>query len=208
MSIDARRHGRLRWLRDSLPSEHGFWVMLGGALASALLRTGAHAVTLVVALVTTVIVVAAATTLHRRIRRSELAQLASTLLLSFSAVPVELVGDVPGSSVAWAEIARAIVFVSSALVVRAAFARTMRGGARRNTLLHLTSVTVPALGAFAFSAAGRAPEASACAMATLVCAVFAYQRPTVKQLKMLGLALSGLVLASAVALAFRGDIHS
>jgi hypothetical protein len=147
-------------------------------------------------------VVAIASVLHRRIRRSGPAQLGATLLLSFSAVPVELAGNVSGARVALATIARAIVFVSSALVVRAAFARAMRGGANRNRLLHLLSVAVAAVGAVALYATGHAREASACAMAAGVCLVFAWQRPTVKQLKQLGLALSGLVLASALTLAF------
>jgi uncharacterized membrane protein YoaK (UPF0700 family) len=201
MSIDARNSRAFSWLRDALPSEHGFWVMLGGALAGALLRTGARVATLTVAVVTVVLVVATASALHRRIRRSGLAQLTATLLLSLSAVPVELQGGVSASRVALGAIARAIVFVSSALVVRAAFARTMRGGATRNRLLHLLSIAIAVVGAIALYASGHAQEASACTMAAGVCLVFAYTRPTVKQLKELGLALSGLVLASATALA-------
>lgn len=175
--------------------------MLCGALMSALLRTGAHLAPLAVAGATAALAVAAASALHRRIRRSTLAQLAATLMLSLSAVPVELAGRVPASRVALATLARAVVFVSSALVVRAAFARTMRSGATRNWFLHLVSAALAGFGALALYATGHAPEASACAMAVGVCLVFAYQRPTVKQLKRVGLALSGLVLASAVALA-------
>ncbi|HEX2674539.1 MAG TPA: hypothetical protein VHM25_26870 [Polyangiaceae bacterium] len=201
MRTDVRRSGPLSALRDALPSEHGFWVMLVGALAGALLRTGAQATPLTVAALTGALVVAAGSSLHRRIRRSELAQLTATLLLSLSAVPVELAGGVSESRVALAAIARAIVFVSSALVVRAAFARTLRGGVNRNRYLHLVSIALAVLGAITFYASGHAPEASACAMAASVCLGFAYQRPTVKQLKPLGLALSGLVLATATALA-------
>lgn len=184
-----------------MPSEHGFWVMLGGALASALLRAHAGAVTLLVTTMTALLAVAAASAFHRRIRRSSLAQLAATLMLSLSAVPVELAGGISIASVAQATIARAIVFVSGALVVRAAFARNTRAGTTRNWFLHLLAVAIAVAGALAFYVGGRAREAIACAMAGAVCAVFAYQRPNVKQLKMLGLVLSGLVLASALALA-------
>jgi len=201
MSIDGRKSEPLRWLRAALPSEHGFWVMLGGALAGALLRAGAHVATFTVAVLTAALLVAGGSALRRQIRRSGFAQLAATLLLSLAAVPVELVGGVSVSRVALAAIGRAIVFVSSALVVRAAFARTARGGATRNWLLHLLSIAIAVLGAITLYATGHAREASACAMAAGVCLVFAYQRPTVKQLKQVGLALSGLVLASATALA-------
>ena len=201
MSFEAAAIQPLRRVRNALPSEHGFWVMLGGALASALLRAHPDAVTLLVATVTALGVVAAASVFHRRIRRSSMAQLAATLMLSASAVPVELAGGLSIQSVALAEIARAIVFVSSALVVRAAFARNTRDGATRNWFLHLSSVAIAAAGTLAFYVAAQTREAIACAMAGAVCAVFAYQRPTVKQLKMLGLSLSGLVLASALALA-------
>lgn len=202
MSRESRAQWSLHWLRDALPSEHGFWVMLGGALGSALLRTHGGAIPLLVAASTALLVVGAASIFHRRIRRSGLAQLAATLMLSFAAVPVELAGRIAIPSVVLVEIARAIVFVSSSLVVRAAFARNTRSGATRNWFLHLLSVAIAVSGALAFYAVDHPQEAVACAMAAAVCAVFAYQRPTVKQLKLLGLALSGLVLASAVALAF------
>src|SRR6478736_359471 len=142
MSLEAATIQPLRWVRGTLPSEHGFWVMLGGALASALLRAHTGTVTLLVATVTALLVVATASAFHRRIRRSSLAQLAATLMLSFSAVPVELAAGMSIPSVSQATIARAIVFVSSALVVRAAFARNTRAGTTRNWFLHLLSVAI------------------------------------------------------------------
>jgi len=190
----------LRRLRDALPTEHGFWVMLAGAVVSALLRAGASAVSLTVAVLTTLFVIAGACSLHRRIRRSGLEQLAATTLLSLAAVPIELAGGVQSNHVASAALARAIVFVTSALVVRAAFARASRHGSRRTWLLHALSIAIATIGAIAFYFGNRGKEAVACAMAAGVCAVFAYHRPTVKELKLLGLALSGLVLASATAL--------
>lgn len=201
MTVEARKAGRSSWFRAALPSEHGFWVMLAGAQISALLRAGADRASLGAAALTFAGVVAAASAVHRRIRRSSWAQLAATLLLSLSAVPVELAGGVSGSSVASAALARAVVCLASALVVRAAFARSMRAGSRRNLILHVVSVALATASAFVFYAIDRGKEASACAMAALVCVAFAYQRPTVKELKFLGISLSSLVLASAMVLA-------
>jgi len=201
MTFDGRETSPLRRLRAALPSEHGFWVMLAGAVASALFRAGMSPVSVLVAAVTAMLVIAGASAFHRRIRRSGLAQLAATLLLSLAALPIELAGGVPMSDAASATIARAIVFVTSALVVRAAFARASRHGGHRTWGLHLLSVAIASSGAIAFYAASRNRESIACAMAAGVCAVFAYHRPTVKELKLLGLTLSGLVLASATALA-------
>jgi hypothetical protein len=201
MTSEARKIARSGWLRAALPREHGFWVMLAGAQVSALLRARAHAPSLIAAAATVTVLIAAASALHRRIRGSGAAQLAATLVLSLSAVPVELAGGVPGPNIASSALARAVVFLASALVVRAAFARSMRGGRRRTFFFHLLSVAIAALAAVAFFAIGRGREAFACALAAIVCIAFAYQRPTVKELKLLGLSLSGLVLASAMALA-------
>lgn len=201
MAFDGIESSPLRRLGKALPTEHGFWVMLAGAVTSALLRAGTSVASVTVAASTSVLVIAGASSLHRRIRRSGLAQLVATLLLSFAAVPIELAGGVAMSNVASAAIARAIVFVTSALVVRAAFARASRHGGNRTWALHLLSVAIAAFGAVAFYAASRGREAVACAMAAAVCALFAYRQPTVKELKFLGIALSGLVLASATALA-------
>jgi len=201
MAFDGIETSPWRRLRNALPTEHGFWVMLGGAVASALLRARPGIATVATGVITSVLVIAGASSLHRRIRRSGFAQLAATLLLSFAAVPIELAGGIAMSNVASATIARAIVFVTSALVVRAAFARASRHGGNRTWVLHLLSVVIAASGALSFYTASRGREAVACAMAAAVCVVFTYQQPTVKELKLLGIALSGLVLASATALA-------
>src|SRR6188768_921342 len=170
MRFEAKKIAGSRWLRAALPSEHGFWVMLIGALASALLRAGAGARSLLVAALTALTVIAAAGAVRRPIRRSTLAQLAATLLLSLSAVPVELASGVPGASIASAAVARAVVFLTSALVVRAAFARGVRGGSRRNSFLHLLSVAIASIGALIFYVFDHAKESGTCAMAAVVCA--------------------------------------
>lgn len=174
--------------------------MLGGTLTSALFRSGTAAGSLAAAALTAALVVATASVWHRRIRSKPVAQLAATSLLSLAAVPVELAGGVPGPSVASAAMARTVVFFSGALVVRAAFARSSRRGADRTQLLHFLSVAIASTAALGFYVSGLTKESLACSMAAGLCACLAYRRPTVKDLKPLGLMLSGLVFASTMAL--------
>ncbi len=186
---------------DRLPSEHGFWAMLGAAQASALLRTKGAPHSLAVAALVAGVAISGASFSHRRIRRSSAGQLAGTLALALSSVPVESAGGVSLPSIASGSLARAVVFVTSALVVRAAFARSARDGRRSNLLLHLVSVALPALVAGLLFALDRPMEAGTCVIAGAASTVFAWSRPTAKQLKPLGLALGGLALTTAVTLA-------
>lgn len=188
-------------LSDRLPTEHGFWVMLGAAQASALLRTSGNLFSVVVALSMVAIVVAAGSTSHRQVRKSSAAQLTAAAALGLSSVPVELAGHIPLASIATAAIARVVVFVTSALVVRATFARAARAGQRRSRLLCAASLAIPALSGAVFLALGRTAEAGTCVIAAGVCSVFAWSAPTVKQLKPLGLTLAGLAIVTVVTLA-------
>lgn len=188
-------------LFQSLPSEHGFWVMLAAALGSALLRARVTLSSAGVALACALLAIAAGTAGHRSVRRSSAMQLAATVGLAFCGAPIELAGGISGASVAVRSLARAVVFLTSALVVRAAFARSARRGEARGRLITVASLAVPSLAGLAFLAAQRLPEAAACFMTSALCAVLVFVRPTAKQLKPLGLALAGLALLSAVALA-------
>jgi len=186
---------------DQLPSEHGFWVMLGAAQASSLLRTRGVPASVLAAVLVLVAVVAAASVSHRRIRKNSAAQLAATATLALSSVPVEVAGALPFPSIASAALARLAVFVASALVVRAAFAHSARNGERRSMLLCSASLAIPALSAALLFALGRTAEAGTCVIAGAGCAIFAWSRPTAKQLKPLGLTLGGLALITAITLA-------
>ncbi|HKO46582.1 MAG TPA: hypothetical protein VJV79_02595, partial [Polyangiaceae bacterium] len=155
----------------------------------------------VAALLVTSAAIAAGSSSHRQIRKSSAAQLTATAALALSSVPVEVAGALPLASIAWAGFARVVVFVTSALVVRASFARAARGGQLRSVLLYGATLVIPALSAALLFALGRGAEAGTCVIAGGVCAVFAWARPTVKQLKPLGLVLAGLALSTAVTLA-------
>jgi hypothetical protein len=186
---------------ERLPSEHGFWVMLGAAQASALLRTGGERLSALASVLVAAAVIAAGSSSHRQIRKSSAAQLAGAAGLALSSVPVEFAGGLPLASTVSAAFSRVVVFVTSALVVRAAFALAARGGERRSLLLHAASFSLPTLSAALLFGLGRTVEAGTCVIAAAVCAVFAWSRPTVKQLKPLGLTLGGLALSTSITLA-------
>jgi len=188
-------------LLSGLPSEHGFWVMLGAAQASALLRTHGALPSLIAAVLVAVAVIFAGSSSHRQIRKSSAAQLAATATLALSSVPVEVAGGLPFASIAPAALARVVVFVTSALVVRAAFASAGHAGKRWLPLLSGASLALPALSAALLFALGRIAEAGTCVIAAGMCAVFAWHRPSVKQLKPLGITLSGLALITVITLA-------
>ena len=187
-----------RWL----PSEHGFWVMLGAALGSAIVRAHGQRLALLVAAFVAIAAIGGGALSHRLIRKSSAGQLSAAGLLALTGVPVELAAGVSVPSIAWAAVARAVVFVASALVVRATFARCARGGERRSLLLSGASLVLPALSATLLVALGQFVEAGTCVIAGGTCAVFAWSRPSVKQLKPLGLALGGLSLVTAITLTF------
>lgn len=201
MAEAAQHHSLGEWLQQSLPSEHGFWVMLAAALGSALLRARVSLSSAGVALACALLAIVAGSAGHRWVRRSSRLQLAATVGLGFSGAPVELAAGASGASVAVRSLARVVVFFTSALVVRAAFARSARRGETRSRLIAVASVAVPSIAGLGFLAAQRLPEAAACFMTSALCAALVFIRPTAKQLKPLGLALAGLALLSGVALA-------
>jgi hypothetical protein len=201
MAEAALNRPQSRWFPQNLPNEHGFWVMLAAALGSALLRARLSFASAGVALGCALLAIAAGSAGHRSVRSSSRMQLAATVGLAFAGAPVELSGGLSAASVAVRSLARAVVFFTSALVVRAAFARSARRGEARSRRIAVASVVVPSLAGLAFLVAQRLPEAAACLMTSGLCAVLVHLRPTAKQLKPLGLALAGLALLSAVALA-------
>jgi len=201
MAEAAQNRSLGRSVRQSLPSEHGFWVMLAAAFGSALLRSRVTPSSAGVALACALLAIALGSAGHRWVRRSSPLQLASTVGLAFSSAPIELAGGMSGASVALRGVARAVVFFTSALVVRAAFARSARRGEARSRLIAGASLAVPSFAGLTFLAAQRPPEAAACFMTSALCAGLVFIRPTAKQLKPLGLALGGLALLSAIALA-------
>ena len=183
-----------------VPREHGFWTILAAVLTAALVRAP-----FTPAVVATALLVLGASALlggliNRHIRRSSVAQLASAGALSVAAAPVELVGGLPLGAVVSAAAAWAAIFVSSALIVRAAFARARRDR-RLSRLLDGSSIGLCAVACTTFVALGAWREALATGMGAVACTGLVIAHPTVKQMKPVGLALAGLAALAALALA-------
>lgn len=194
----AVRVGALPTAVRRLPREHGFWVMLIGSLLGSLLRVGVTAATLVATASVFVFAVGGAALSARRIRRSGALQLASTLVLAVSGAPVEAAAGAVFATLVASACVKAEVFVSSVLVVRAALASAGKRSASRSVGLHVAAVALPAAGVAAFSWAGLAAEATACAITATALLALAIHRPTPKALKTLGLCTSGLTLLAAL----------
>ena len=127
----------------TVPKEHGFWVMLAAVLVSSLLRAGMAWPSVGVAVVLTTAIVAAAGALHKRVRKSSNAQLASTLALAAAGAPIEAAAGLGLGDIIGATAARLVVFSTGLFVVRAALARSSRLGARRSKLFQLAAVLLP-----------------------------------------------------------------
>jgi hypothetical protein len=137
--------------------------------------------------------------LRRRVRRDGAFQVASAALLALAGIPVEVAGAADARAMALIAAAWCVVFVPCALVVRAAFERARRRESSANRL-QAASVSVCTLGAALFLAAGAYPEALASTLAGAVCAAISALRPTVKQMKPVGLSFAGLAAAAAFVL--------
>jgi hypothetical protein len=134
------------------------------------------------------------------VRRAGSAQIASAALLSFAGVPVELAAGAPLAGALLTGAAWAAVFVPSALIVRAAFARAAR---RPDRASHLETASVAlCLGAAAaLTGFGHFPETIVTGAAAVVCAALCCVQPSVKQMKPVGLTFAGLSALSALLLA-------
>jgi len=183
-----------------MPNEHGFWVMLAASVLGAALRAGLSYLTLVTSCLVVGTTVLVARHFHRAIRRREGAQLGATAALALTGTPVEWVSGLPFASVLAGTVARAAIFVASALLVRSAFARSARGQSVRCRALQSSAIAILALTGILLALGHQYAEARASALALSVCLLLAWGKPTAKQLKPLGLTLAGLALTSAIAL--------
>lgn len=153
------------------------------------------------ALVMTAVGVLGGGALHRRIRKSETAQLGAAAALSVVGAPVSWLGGVPVSAVVAGVLAWSSIFVASALLVRATFARSARSPGRRPLALSVSALTLVVAMGILLAASGQWPESSACAVASVGCAALSCVRFRTKQLKHLGLALAAILLGATLAFA-------
>ena len=181
-----------------LPKEHGFWVMLGTSLCGAVLRTRGAGFAMALAVLSVLVVAASFAPFRRRVRREGVLQLGTAVGLAFAGAPVEAAGGLSGASIVAGALLRTVVFVASVCVARAALATSAKNGRARSAVLYLAAAANALAGATWFSAGQRPSEALGAALtfgAVLLCA---WWRPTAKDLKPLGLYLTGLAIVAAV----------
>ena len=112
----------------TVPTEHGFWVMLAIALLAGVARAGATPGTVAVAIGLGLSTIFVAGRFHAQVRKSPVAQVLSSAALGLLLVPIEGIGQVPAQIVAADAAAWVPVFSGFSLSVRAIFARARKGG--------------------------------------------------------------------------------
>lgn len=196
---DAQRVSRLA--RSWLPSEHGFWVMLCAALITAIAQGRASARALTAGAVVFLLAIAVGASIHRRVRGSGNAQLASAATVSFVGVPIALWAGVPARRAVVTALAWAAVFVAGALVVRGTFARARSASRVPPEVFDRTAVLLCSGACVGFFSLGFRDAAWATGLGALCSIALVESHPTVRELKRVGLALAALSAVAAVVLA-------
>lgn len=182
-----------------IPREHGFWVMLGTALSCAIGTAPERGFATLAAIGVAAAAIGLGAWWSRSVRRSSNFQLASSVLLAASGLPVSLVGGAPLESAIVTALAFAVIFFSGALLVRGAFARA-RGRGRAVVLHQAVAAVLSSAATVAFALSGFTAAAISSALVVLLVTVVALVRPTTKHLKPVGLALAAVSTAALVIL--------
>ncbi|HEY6559006.1 MAG TPA: hypothetical protein VI072_17100 [Polyangiaceae bacterium] len=185
-----------RWL----PREHGFWVMSCAVLVTALTKSGNSIAAWLMAPAVLIASSVLGGLFSRSVRRAQSAQIAASAALAFGGVPVELAAGARAADALLTGVAWAAIFVPSALIVRAAFARAAQQHERAYQL-EVCSIALCLAAAAAFMALERVPLTIATGMAAVTCALLSCIEPSVKQMKPVGLTFAGLSALSALLLA-------
>lgn len=178
------------------PREHGFWVMAAAVLLGALLRDVTEPWLWLTALATLAVAALAGGLLRRTIRQHGAVQLASAALLALLGLPVDAVAGRELWPSLMTAAAWAAIFVPSALAVRSTFWRAKRDDVRAAGAA-AGAVLLPVVAAVGLGLLGYAAEALACALAGFGLGLVALWRPTVKQLRPVGLSLAAIALVAA-----------
>lgn len=176
--------------------------MLATVVVVALARSRASHTVLLVATAVVVCAVLAGALFRKHVRRSGNLQLASAAAMSVVAVPIELAGGVSAPSIALNVAAWAVVFVSSGLCVRAIVARASRVRRGHASWLAGGALAVPLVATVLFVSVGAHAQAVASLIAALGFIVLGATRPSVKQMKRVGLSLASVAALAGVALGF------
>lgn len=176
------------------PREHGFWVMLAAVLASALWRGRFELELLLVLVATGLLLALLGGQAGRYVRRRGWIQLFISAALGFTALPAELVSGVALGEGVLRGLGFGAIFATSACGVRAVFERSRHGAPN----YAVASLLLPTLATAAFFGLGRV-EALGTTLALVTAVILALLRPSIKQLRLVGIALA-LLAAGAVLL--------
>ncbi len=200
MSSIARAEASPKKESTLAPREHGFWVILGVVVLSALSRKASSGAAWLVAVAVAIAAIALGGVLGHRIRRSAALQLVATGMLSLAGIPIELAGGASAADAASDAGAWFAIFIGSALGVRACFARASRRQRERATAQAFASIAVPLAVAGLFAVASLRGQALATLVAGAALAVISFFHPTPKHLKSVGIALAAVAVVAAVLL--------
>jgi hypothetical protein len=176
--------------------------MLTASMLTGLIQAGASGQALLAAAVLLFGAAAVGGLIHRRVRGNGNAQLASAAAMSLAGAPIALLAGVDPARVLATALGWVAIFLTSALIVRGTFARARSASIAHNSAsFYAASIGLSALASAAFVALGFRGAAAATALSTLCAAALVAARPTVKQLKRVGLALAALSLVASVLLA-------
>jgi len=190
----------LKRLLRGLPREHGFWVMSSAIVLSAFVRHPGLA-TAGVGLLAMAGMAFAGSAMRRRVRRDGRWQLASSALLAAASVPIDLVGGARLAEALAIAGAWVTVFSTFMLSVWASTARSSKVRRPRVQALTLLAFLLPLAAAAVFAFAEWRAPALASLLASVASVAFAIWRPGAKQMKAVGLSLTGAMTFTALLLA-------
>ena len=173
--------------------------MLGTSLGGALLRTRGAGFVAALVVLAVLLVPASSTVLRRRVRGQGAWQGGSAVVLALAAAPIEVAGGLPLGAVLAGALLRTVVFVASFFAVRAALAASAKNGAARRLGFNLAAAALALVGLVVLVVLQRAPESIGAALTLATVLYLAWRRPTAKDLKPVGLSLTGLALLAAFA---------
>lgn len=172
--------------------------MLGTSFGGALLRTRGAGLGVGLAVLVVVLIGASSPVLARRVRTGSGAQLLAAVGLALVAAPVEAAGGLAPRAIVAGVALRAVVFMASVFAVRAALAASAKNGMEKSARSQLAAGLLGLVAFAVFHALGRSSEAFGAALTVGAVLILAWCRPTAKDLKALGLYLTGLALAAAL----------
>jgi hypothetical protein len=175
--------------------------MLAASILTGLIQAEARGAALLAAAVMLVGAASIGGLVHRRVRGNGNAQLASAAAMSLAGAPIAVVAGVEPARVVGTALAWVAIFVTSALIVRGTFARARSASRIAPAWLDVAAVGLSALASAAFVTLGFRGASAATGLSALCAAALMASRPTVKQLKRVGLALGALSLVASILLA-------